>query len=364
MPGIPFIGLLVVGGLIAVVVMLATRAQTRAIRERWVQAAEQLGFTMMGTAYRGLSMSGSEGALQAKVDVYSKSSGTSSSTYTRYRVEFPPLGLGLGLSRQAGWQGLVRALGGQDVEIDDATFDERFVVKADSPELARRFFTPGRVGALNTLFDRHPGFILSNDELRFETRGMAKEPERIVSTVNNLMTAARTLQPAESLGTVEPTESATRDEELQRVFETIAEYAEEEAPKEPARDVEGAPAPAADTDALLVASRLFGENQLDFEVKRIFNDEFHGRSVDWSGTVKRQAGLMATHAFEADNRTALVVEVASLEDELYGRTAIDAIVAFPNDAAPQPGETVRFTGRLIKVDGVSKDLYVADGRLS
>lgn len=360
--GITFVGLLVLGGLFAVLVIRATKAQTRAIREIWVEAAERLGFAMVGTGYRGMAMSGSEGALQATVDVYSKSSGQSQSTYTRYRVAFPPLGLGLRLSRQGGWQGILKALGGQDVEIGDAAFDERFVVKADSPELARRFFTPERVGALNTLFDRHPGFTLSNDELRFETGGMAKDPERIVTTVNNLMTAARTLQPAENLGTVVVAESTTRPEELQRVFETIEEYAEEAA-NEPLRDVEGAPEPPAET-VMGVASRLFGEHRLGFEVERIFTDEFQGRSVDWSGTVKRQAGLMATHVFEADNRTVLVLEVASLEDDLYGSTAIDAIVAFPSDAAPQPGETVRFTGRLIEVDGVSRDLYVADGRLS
>jgi hypothetical protein len=72
---------------------------------------------------------------------------------------------------------------------------------------------------------------------------------------------------------------------------------------------------------------------------------------------------MARRAFD-DDREVLVLEVASLQDELYGTTAIDAIVSFPPGSAPDLGDTVRFTGRLVDVDGVSKDLYVADGELS
>jgi hypothetical protein len=71
---------------------------------------------------------------------------------------------------------------------------------------------------------------------------------------------------------------------------------------------------------------------------------------------------MATRGFD-DDREVFVLEVASLDDELYGTTAIDAIVSFPTGAAPELGDTVRFTGHLVDVDGVSKDLYVADGEL-
>ncbi|MCZ6461822.1 MAG: hypothetical protein O6705_06245 [Actinobacteria bacterium] len=61
----------------------------------------------------------------------------------------------------------------------------------------------------------------------------------------------------------------------------------------------------------------------------------------------------------------LVVDVASIEHDLYGNSTVDAIVAFSADAElPERGEPVRFSGRLVSVDGLTRNLYVADGRLS
>jgi hypothetical protein len=395
-PDIDFFWVIVlVGALISMGVRLGKRVQARSFSGSWAEAAERLGFAMTGTGYLGLAMSGSTGPLRVNIHVY-RSSGKNAATHTRYEIGLPMLGLGLRLSSESGWQGLLKAFGAKDVEIGDPGFDARFVVKASNSNRARRYFTPQRVAALNALFEQHPGFILTDDELLLETPGIATDVDEIVSTVERLLTTARALvmDPAESdqvlLGdwlTVAPTaearaeragddgdelaemvavgdgEDSAREQELQRVFETLEEYAEEAATAEPVEegDVTATPAPA-DRDALLVASRLFGDSQLSFQTRARFDEEFAGRNIEWSGTVKRPAGLMATRAFD-DDRAVLVLEVASLEDELYGTTAIDAIVAFPAGAAPEPGDTVRFTGHLVDVDGVSKDLYVADGKL-
>lgn len=368
-------------------VRFAKRVQAGSSRDSWVEAAQRLGFTMTGSGYQGLAMSGSKGQLQANIHVY-RSSGKNAATHTRYEIVLPGLGLGLRLSSASGWQGLLEAFGAQDVEIGDPAFDARFVVKASNPGRARRYFSPQRVAALDALFAQNPGFVVTDDELLLETPGIATD--ELVSTVERLLTtaAALVMDRAESdrvlLGDRLPA-APTADEqevgddddevaaaaagrahtqELQRVFETIEEYAEEASATEPVEQGDVATAPAAtDNDALLVAARLFGDSQLSFQTKTRFDEEFAGRSIEWSGTVKRPAGLMATRAFD-DDREVLVLEVASLKDALYGTTAIDAIVAFPTGAVPGIGETVRFTGRLIDVDGVSKDLYVADGELS
>lgn len=345
------------------------RTKARAVRDRWVEAAELLGFTL-SSGTRNLFMSGTDGPLSASVAVKTDDSETT----TRYQVEFPPLGLGgLRLTPESGWQGFLKALGGQDVEIGDRTFDDRFVVKASSPDQAKRYLTWTRVHALNALYEHHGGFTLSNDELVLTVDGLADEADIIVSTVNDVMETARILQPDDDSAALMPppvdTAPEDRDEALQDIFETIEGYATAEGLPEAAEDIDteldSPPSKiAVDSDALRVATRLFGDHQLGFEVERVFAAEFEGRSVDWSGTVRRPAGLMATRAFDDDTLAVLVVEVASLDDELYGTTSIDAIVAFPGDRAPQPGAVVRFTGRLTDVDGVGKDLYVSDARLS
>ena len=61
----------------------------------------------------------------------------------------------------------------------------------------------------------------------------------------------------------------------------------------------------------------------------------------------------------------MIVDVASIEHDLYGNASIDAVVAFPADATlPERGEVVRFTGRLIAVDGLTRNLFVSNAGLS
>ena len=123
-------------------------------------------------------------------------------------------------------------------------------------------------------------------------------------------------------------------------------------------------AAATDHGAGVVADRLFGDRQLGFEVERRFNDEFRDTIVDWTGTVQRRAGISAERKFDGDGHSIIEINVAIIEDDLYGSSSVDAVVAFPQGATiPERGETVRFSGRLIAIDALTKDLYVADGSI-
>ena len=83
------------------------------------------------------------------------------------------------------------------------------------------------------------------------------------------------------------------------------------------------------------------------------------------GAVWRSGGLRTSKAFAGGPHSILVVDVAPIENDLYGNSTVDAIGAFSADAGlPERGEPVRFSGRLIAVDGLTRNLYVADGRLS
>ncbi len=371
--------LVIVLGLVVAAIRQATKqAVTRGDRDRWQQAAERLGLAMSGSAHKGLGMSGASGEMEVRVFAR-RGSEEGSKTRTHYEVALPPLGVGISVSPAASWGGLLSALGSADIEIGEPTFDGRFLVKSDYPDRARRYLTRERMAALTSLSDQHPGFVFSDDELRFQTPGVAPDTDTIVSTVSHLLTAARMLvmDQAEAdrvlLGDwVADALDDDRDvEEAIPPSEPAPPDDRSEAPTERSASLDAHPeaiggsAPiASDVDPARVAARLFGDRRLVFETEQIFTEEYLGMPVAWSGRVKRPAGLMATRAFDGDDLQVLVIEVASLEDDLYGATAIDAIVAFSGSAAPGTGDTVRFTGRLIGVDGVSKDLFVADGRLT
>ena len=393
------------GILLALGVGMAGRARMRVTRQRWAEAADLLGFAKAGRGFRP-SISGSEQQVRATVDVYSKRSGQSQSTYTRYRIDFRSIGLGLRLSRQTGWHGMLKVFGAQDIEVGDATFDANFVIKSKSTEAVRQFLTAGRMMSLNRLLAVHPGIVVTDDELILETPGMERDTDTIVSTVRRMMSAAHILgddgaaaeldpivegrmrgdveapmDPAR-LGTdaahieralleAEDLELSGLHEQARQVFAALesqlpadpeiagwAEYAAEPAPV-------ASPPTDTDRDPLALATRLFGDDQLSFEVTAIFDQHYRNLAVEWLGTVRRSGGLSDSKAFEGGPHSVLVVDVASIEHDLYGNSTVDAIVAFSADAElPERGEAVRFSGRLISVDGLTRNLYVADGRLS
>ena len=376
MPDIPFFWIVVVGAVVfSAIAGGAQRAQARRAREEWAAAADQLGFSVSGSNLKTLMLKGAEGAIRVVVDLVR----SDNSTTTRYRVKLPPIGVDIGLSKQSEWHQFGKAFGAQDLEIGVPDFDDRFMVKTESPDRARAYLTPARVAALKALAEQHPGVSFFDATLIVSTGGVTKKAERLVSTVNNLLETARALVPdvaldrADEIGAAasktDSHDEADRDDELQYILETVEEYADdreadlttsEASAEEAARLVSS----TTDHSAATVASRLFGDRQLGFEAERTFNDEYLEAIVEWTGRVERQAGISASRRFEGEDHSVIEISVATLEDDLYGTTSVDALVAFPaGSEIPERGETVRFSGTLIAIDALTKDLYVADGRI-
>lgn len=371
----PFWLIVVVGILISMGVSGYQKMQHRTAKEDWARAAKELSLTLGSGGKRRLSMTGSEGKLDLLVEVRKGND----STVTHYEVTLPPSKTGLKLAREGSWHSFMKVLGGQDIEVGDTTFDERFVIKANSAEAARRYLTPHRIGALNKLYDQHSGFGLSNDVLGLDVNGVTTDGDEIVTTLKNLLAAARLLQPddegdAATAASMVPETiidpDSTRDQALQKVYETLDSHAADEAiddvVAEPA--VEELVVPAAPLvtagDALRVAEALFGDNQLSFEVDRLFAAEYVGRTVDWSGTSKGAAGVRASSVLDDESDAILQVVIGAIEDELVGSSTVEAAVALADGTTlPDRGTPVHFTGRLHAVDGLTKTLFVADGQL-
>ena len=58
------------------------------------------------------------------------------------------------------------------------------------------------------------------------------------------------------------------------------------------------------------------------------------------------------------------MHVATIQNDLYGNTEVDAIVALPAGTKDlERGEEIEFTGTLVRSDGLVRNLYVADAEL-
>lgn len=368
-----FLWMVVLGGAVAAAVSLASRARLRKARAAWAEAAQRLGFRMVAGGHRGLAMAGDGGDLPVSIDVEQRGSGDGSETVTRYRIELPPLGVDIDLRKKSGWHGVLQLLGAEDVTIDHTEFDSWFKLSTNNQARTRRYLNPQRVAAMLELSGNYPNVVLADDELRLEANGVASNADRIVATAHALMDAAQVLVVPESetqyllLGDRVP-EAGGRREELEKIHDAIDELVDthpEDDPLLPAGDATRGttPAPAQSTAADQVATDLFGDRQLGFESQRRFDDRYRDTPITWTGSVQREGGPSAARVL-GDEPTLVEVNVATLEDDLYGTSTVDAVVAIPaGTPMPERGASITFSGTLVGIDPLTKDLYVADGRI-
>jgi len=439
-----FIG---VGLIVAGTSVFAAKKQLDAMNEAWRAAAERVGFEFApGSWSGGPTMTGMLEGSPAEIHSYTKSSGKSSTRYTRYTVEFPPIGVGLHLSRQTGIGYLLKVLGTQDIEIGDPTFDEAFIVQATDPQAARTVLTPGTTMMLNRLIAVHPEIVMSDDQLVLDRRGTVRDPDTLVSTLRRLASAATVLGDADESGALsklveqrlagtipmdyepDPQASQSIDSQLSvgealmaagsvgvagRIFEALgaqlpadievagwSEYARQSAsgpptdqqsdapppppslppafePVEPPHDadrqlpgpepddVESAKGSDVDRDALALAVHLFSENRLSFETAQLFDETYAGRDVEWTGKVREAEVVDRDRVLGDGPFTKAIIEVASLENDLFGNTVVSAVVALPTQTADTlfEGSTVTFAGTLIGIDALVRNVYVDEARL-
>ncbi len=363
----------------------------------WRRVAVELGLDfIVGNRMSRPILTGTMAGFPVKVDTYVQRSGNSSTTYTRYRVTYPSLGMNLRLSRHGMLSAITKLFGKQDVEVGDDSFDDAFMVKTDDPSRLRSLLTPSVRSGLLRLLASHSTAKVNDSFVQITRTGFQKKPEVLQSTVHRMLATARLLS-SPTAGVSDSmvidrehgmlAEVATRARDLveanpddvePRIFEieTLAAAGDDTtattriadleklAPADPdvagwrealaARPAQPAatPAESTDTDAAATAQELFGGNELSFETRKKFNAAYLGRRVSWEGTVKRHG----------QSRT--VISVATVKHDLYGNTEIDVVAEDTTGISPTEGQTVTVTGTLATIDPLMRNMFVREASLS
>ena len=189
----PFIvsALIFVGafGLIALIA-----AWSKKVRQAWEQAAERLGLRYeRGSLFKSGSLRGQVDGFSVVVDTFTRGSGQHSSTYTRYRVRYPSLELGLELSRQGALSGVAKFFGAQDIDVGQASFDRNVTVKGRRPAEVRDFLTPERRVRVQRALSADSSCKIDDTQIQCVRSGTESQTERIVSTVRKLTRLAHAL---------------------------------------------------------------------------------------------------------------------------------------------------------------------------
>jgi len=402
----PFIFIAVAGAAIA-----AISSRRKLANEAWAAAARELGIALKPTAgvwgfFGKYSMTGRINGLTVTIDTHQ----SNDTTFTRYRVRYPSLGLGLQAKRQHGLARFGKLLGFQDIEIGDPVFDEAIIVKGDYPDQVAAFLTPSRRLAITDLIELYPGSQISDTEIAYSKRGLDSDYRQLVSTMQRILSVAQDLRAidrpnreaaerrlagdlGEALEILEqaapsgdPFIDFARKQQLgeiryaqgdrphaRKIFEELAA----QSPADPAADrwaERGAidpPAPATPGlepagEAADVAEHLFRKENYSFDTMEIFENEYEGKSVAWSGELKRLRRFDHDRDFGDGPAVKAVFSIAVLGTDIYAGRDVDAIVRLPHGAENDMdiGGRYSFRGILSRCDPAMRNLFVTDASLA
>ena len=398
-------------GIAGTVIALVT-SRRKTANTAWEEAARRLGITLKPvTGFAGLSgklsMRGTVDGLTVFINTFQ----SNDKTHTRYRVKMPSLALGLKLSRQSTLASISRFFGAQDIKTGEPLFDKQIMIKGDYPEPTKAFLNPARRVAISELIGAYSGAVVTDTTVEI-VRGFTSDVDELVSTMQRLVSVARVL--SKDAGLIErPTVTRaegdvgdalvelkekggeddpwidfarkTQEAELSYVhgdLEAAAEAFEELSKQVPGdteikswRDKTRRRLKAEDKDlpkvsgdagsAAEVAERLFHPDNFTFDTMDLFETEYEGKSVRWSGEVKRMRRFDHDRDFGEGPGVKGVFAVHTLTNDMFAGREVDAVVHLPLVTADtlDDGDVRTFTGTLTRCDPAMRNLFVTDGEL-
>jgi hypothetical protein len=162
-------------------------------KEIWTQLSTELGAQYKdGGFWKGDKVEARHGEWRVTLDSYTVSTGKATVVFTRMRAPYVNAdGFRFKVYRKSIFSGVGKLLGMQDIEIEDAQFDEDFVIKGTDESRVRAFFANPKIRALiaaqkDIKFEVKddegwfgPTFPEGVDELSFTVVGIIKDVERL-----------------------------------------------------------------------------------------------------------------------------------------------------------------------------------------
>lgn len=296
----------------------------------------------------------------------------------RYTVFYPALGMALKLQRETTITRTLGQLGETDTQVGARAFDDSFRVNTSRPDALRDMMNPQLRRTLVALIERYPKMVIADGEMTLATEELSPTSETMIETISAMAAAAHQLvdrrppplarptPTAPATAPSPPVEAAPLPKSPPSAEPSVAQTP---APPEP----EPTPPPPPTPVAVPAATGLpdgffddvFGANRLSFESSDTFGQELRGRRVSLSGTVKQARAQSADESDTGEPVTKATVTVAQIDNDLYGKTDIDAIVYLDPSAAAKldRGNEVSFEGELDDVDAFMRNLFIRKARL-
>lgn len=387
-------------------------ASSRKADQSWSNAAKTLGLHFQqGGLFGSRRISGTYQNFGVNIDTYSRGSNENRRTYTRIIVSYSSLGLGLGLSAEGFVSGVTKFFGAQDIQIGDQKFDQDVLVKGHDADRVREFLTTARQLRIRRFFSAHSGAKISDSSIEWSESGVISDERRLTRLVGEIVRMAKCL----TLDEDKVLQEALDEQDLGHTEKAITLLKEhrQQTPSEPdpgeaflegellyltgqtqdaqARFDQAQSASPEDVeikewaDALhqipattktspeseepkntpfstdAVCEALFAEQRSSYRITQEFEEQYEGKSIEWSGRLRRVERYSYDMVFGSGPGCRALIEIDTLKTQI-GSQIVTAIVQYPEEAYREldgkEGELVDFAGVLTKVDGLMRKIYV------
>ncbi len=172
---------------VLIVVIVWNSLSSKATNQKWERAASQLGLKFEGSGFfSSRRISGRYKGFNVAVDTFP----SDKRTWTRFRISYPSLGIGLRIKKQGFFSGFWNFFRDQDIEVGDAAFDDAVVIEGRSPNQVIAFLTPARRLRIRNLFISYPESVIEDSQITCQTDSLIKNAHIIVSSVRNITALA------------------------------------------------------------------------------------------------------------------------------------------------------------------------------
>ncbi len=355
--------------LIVVVVLFLVVVVAAMVRkdDPFQTAATELGLKLTRTVPELLpNLDGMVNGLAVKIDM-----AAGRTPALRYEVFYPALGLSLRLERETTITRTLGQLGSADPQMGSKPFDDSFRVNTSRPDALQTMMTPDRRRQLIQLIEQYPNVVITDGSTKLVGDSLEPPADIIVTTTRDLVAAAETLVAGRPPALLIPDPVQTAPPAPPKTTKPRPATAEEKQTTPPAAPPSVGtippspePEPAASSTGLApnFFDDVFGANRLSFEDEGRFETEVRGATVTLTGTVKQASPYDGDDELSPQAGTKAIVTVAQIDNDLYGKTDIDAVVYLPGTTATDldRGDTISFRGTIEKVDPFMRNVFIVD----
>ncbi len=367
------------------------RKRYREMRQAWLDAAQQLGLSAKEGSLRIPALYGSIGGVEIAVTHHS----SDNSRYIAFKATYPPLGLGLKIAKDNTLKKLFGQLvGSDDIDIDTSTADEQLRIDGNDEAAVKAFMTPQRMKVVSEMVARYPSTKITDTTISYRVPGALKTTDAIVTRVNALTETAAALRgsglhrsmlsntpvhdspvatspihmgehedptkESDAIVRPHPDDPPATPGSVAASTPAVSRPSRETAPPPPRRQS----APASNINAQDLAEEFFLGTRVSFVVEQAFDTEYAGQRIRWQGPVRSMRPYTSDHHFGETPGVKIVVMIAEVVHDLYGRTKIDIVAALPaGTPLIDRGDPVTITGTLDELDVPKRSIYLKNATL-